>query len=61
MKSPCYKCPDRYPNCHDFCEEYQAFKERRQEIHKARTKVNGIDDYFIGAVQKVKKRRRQHS
>ena len=30
MKS-CKDCPDRYPGCHDRCEDY---KERTERLHK---------------------------
>lgn len=60
MKSPCFKCPERYPGCHDYCEEYQSFQERRKEIQMSRLKRNNLDDYFIEAVRKVKKKRRLH-
>lgn len=25
MKAPCKNCPDRHPNCHSHCEDYQAY------------------------------------
>lgn len=46
---PCFKCPDRSPDCHGFCSKYKEFegenaKHRealRREIRKADWARNG--------------------
>ena len=31
MKSPCYKCPNRYPRCHSECRKYKEYHEKNKE------------------------------
>lgn len=31
MKSPCYKCPYRYPSCHAECEDYKKYQAKNRE------------------------------
>ena len=31
IESPCKDCPDRYLGCHDHCEKFQAFREKKAE------------------------------
>lgn len=46
---PCKGCPDRRTPCHDTCERYKEWKQRLEELNKARReyanrphiKVNG--------------------
>ena len=40
MKTPCFKCEDRYYACHDTCQkpEYLEYRERNEIIRKERKK-----------------------
>lgn len=35
-KPPCKDCPDRIPGCHGSCDRYKKWKERLEEVNKAR-------------------------
>ena len=35
-KPPCKGCSERYPGCHDNCENYKAWKSRLDEVNKRR-------------------------
>lgn len=30
IKSPCYQCADRKPNCHSSCEKYDEYKKNER-------------------------------
>ena len=34
--SPCKDCPDRYTTCHGSCDRYKGWKQRLDELNKAR-------------------------
>lgn len=55
-KPPCQKCPKRYPACHDKCEEYLAFRERRLEDYKRRAQAVDMANYTQDRVTKAKRR-----
>jgi hypothetical protein len=33
---PCKDCPDRIPGCHGSCDRYKEWKQRLDELNKAR-------------------------
>lgn len=35
-KPPCKDCPDRVPGCHGSCDRYKEWKQRLDELNKAR-------------------------
>lgn len=46
MKSPCYKCENRKPACHDSCENYQTWKTEwaeRRNSEERKAHMNFVD------------------
>ena len=42
-KNPCFKCPDRWAECHGNCEKYKIYVKENEEFKKA---VNKKKDLF---------------
>lgn len=38
--SPCYRCDNRSPGCHDICEVYKTWKEGQRKEKEDRRKKN---------------------
>lgn len=38
--SPCYRCDNRSPGCHDICEVYKTWKEEQTKEKEYRRKRN---------------------
>lgn len=50
----CYKCPDRYPGCHDHGDKYQQ-KRAEWDALKAKDRLErSIDGYLSGGVSRSK-------
>lgn len=46
IKVPCKGCSDRYPTCHDKCEDYKAYKAQRDEIKERMRKDNEATELY---------------
>ena len=40
--SPCYRCDNRSPGCHDICEAYKTWKEEQTKEKEYRRKRNKV-------------------
>lgn len=53
-KCPCYKCDDRYPGCHGYCEKYLEYRKKLDEVNeKAR-----LDNEMRNSIIETRKRLR---
>ena len=53
--SPCYKCEERKPCCHDSCPKYAEYLEEIKRFNANRKKV--IDAYYDGMYMKERRKR----
>lgn len=57
---PCKGCEDRDPGCHDKCERFQQWREKRNEIAEARRKYMESFNTMSDASKKYLAKRQKH-
>lgn len=57
IESPCQYCKSRYLGCHDKCENYKSYRNKKDEINSAlrKGKEEVINEYRIMKTEKIKK------
>lgn len=56
MSTPCQKCLKRYLGCHSKCEDYAKYKQKLDELKKAKDKANVVDKYVSYNINSSKRR-----
>lgn len=55
-KCPCYKCDDRYPACHSYCEKYLAYRKILDDVNeRVRLDKKLANDLFLSSRNGKKK------
>lgn len=61
IKSPCYKCEQRYVGCHSYCEAYKNYRKEnaqiRSVIKSAKARNADITYYVVKAVKRMQKKK----
>ena len=52
--SPCKDCRKRHEACHDDCEEFRVYREKRAEIEKRRREIASGTEIDIERAEKKK-------
>ena len=61
IKSPCYKCPDRFydretkKRCHNSCEKYARYQKECERIRKENRERARINNYIFGNIPRLKR------
>ena len=59
VKSKCYGCKERYPGCHDKCEDYRAWKSaidaENEKIRAEKKDYEDFGDYQYRAAKRLRK------
>lgn len=59
VKSKCYGCKERYPGCHDKCEDYCAWKAaidaENEKIRAEKKDYEAFGDYQYRAAKRLRK------
>lgn len=45
VKSPCFDCQKRELHCHSHCESYEAFRQERMEVSKAKAAYMSLHNW----------------
>ncbi len=60
-ENPCKHCDDREVGCHAGCDKYlnwrNEYQEAKQELNKARSEYDIVDDFVIANKQRNRRRR----
>lgn len=56
MKTPCMNCSTRSLGCHGKCKDYAEYKQRLDELKKAKDKANVVDKYVSYNINSSKRR-----
>lgn len=46
-KCPCYKCDDRYPACHSYCEKYKEYRQKLDSINEQARRDREMENCVI--------------
>lgn len=55
LNVPCKDCPDRYLNCHTYCEEYLDYLDAKEQMKQQIKKVSEIEAYQKASASKNKR------
>ena len=55
--SPCYRCTERFPACHDSCEQYKEWAKLVREIRKTKREDNENIRVSIESIYRFKRKK----
>lgn len=56
MNTPCKDCSTRSLGCHGKCKDYAEYKQKLDELKKAKDKANVVDKYVSYNINSSKRR-----
>ena len=55
MKTPCMNCTARNLGCHGKCKDYAEYKQKLDELKKAKDQANAVEKYVSANIGRSKK------
>jgi hypothetical protein len=61
ISAPCKDCPDRTPDCHSECREYNLYRKARRDENKLRQQDSAHLEYMKVRKDRILRRIKNHS
>lgn len=61
MIAPCMECHERYPGCHDVCEDYGTYRKSCERVaeYQKKHRVNAAQQLLSDGARRLQKRKRK--
>ena len=61
ITAPCKDCPDRTPDCHSDCQEYNLYRKVRRDENKNRKRDSAYFEYRKAMQDRILRTMKNHS